>query len=285
MIALQDSMQPTQDHSFEDWKRQCSLPLSGRASYMVEDHDPEGISAKAIQPELGQLGMGRVQSIGIRDKDEIQDHVTFQTAVAMRSIADRVRGKTVWDIGCGTGLLPIFAKRMGAAQALGTDIAECCVGAARENASLNQVECDFRMGDLLDPVRGQKADLIIANLPQKPGDAAHHLPLSQYGGVDGMDLQGPFNSSVHEYLNPGGALLLFMHSLANPKILEILQKRFSLRPIVSKRRYFSSNEFDLDYYRSRHLKRLSFVGSDELTSAPYFACTTILATLKSPTLH
>lgn len=49
----------------------------------------------------------------------------------------------VLDYGCGTGILAIGAKKLGAAEVCGTDIDPQAVEAARDNAIRNDVEAQF----------------------------------------------------------------------------------------------------------------------------------------------
>ena len=69
--------------------------------------------------------------------------------------------KTVLDHGTGTGVLAIFAKRLGAAQVVAVDIDEKSVENSKENAALNGEEVDIRLGDTVP--EGQY-DLILANI-------------------------------------------------------------------------------------------------------------------------
>ena len=57
-------------------------------------------------------------------------------------------GKNVLDHGTGTGVLAIFAKKQGAQYVLANDIDDKSVENAKENAALNNVEIDIRLGDL-----------------------------------------------------------------------------------------------------------------------------------------
>lgn len=88
-------------------------------------------------------------------------------------------GKTVLDHGTGTGVLAIFAKRLGAAQVTAVDIDEKSVENARENAELNGEEIDVLLHHTVPP--GQY-DLILANihrnvlLENMPAYAAHTKP-------------------------------------------------------------------------------------------------------------
>ena len=94
-----------------------------------------------------------------------------------------LQGQRVLDHGTGTGVLAIFAKRRGASEVLAVDIDEKSVENARENAALNSVEIDVRLGSTV-PEEG-RFDLIMANihrnilLANMPSYAAHLNPGGQ----------------------------------------------------------------------------------------------------------
>lgn len=71
-------------------------------------------------------------------------------------------GKNVLDHGTGTGVLAIFAKRLGAASVIAIDIDEKSVINAKENAALNSVDIDVRLGTT--PPEKKQFDLILANI-------------------------------------------------------------------------------------------------------------------------
>lgn len=68
---------------------------------------------------------------------------------------------TILDMGCGTGVLSIMAKKCGAGHVIAVDIDYKSVTNAQENALDNQVEIDIRLGDT--PPSGSY-DLIMANI-------------------------------------------------------------------------------------------------------------------------
>ena len=72
---------------------------------------------------------------------------------------------TVFDIGCGSGILSITAARLGAQKVVSVDIDEVAVDATTNNAKLNNVEdiLDIRRGNLMDVV-SEKADIVVANI-------------------------------------------------------------------------------------------------------------------------
>ncbi len=75
------------------------------------------------------------------------------------------KGMTVYDIGCGSGILALAAAKLGASIALGIDMDGDAVKAAKENVKNNKEEevCKIIQGDLLRNLR-EPADLILANI-------------------------------------------------------------------------------------------------------------------------
>ena len=76
-------------------------------------------------------------------------------------VRSHLSGKNVFDHGTGTGVLAIFAKRLGAASVIAVDIDDKSVANAKENAALNGETIDVRLGD---SVPEGNYDLILANI-------------------------------------------------------------------------------------------------------------------------
>jgi len=72
---------------------------------------------------------------------------------------------TVFDIGCGSGILAITAAKLGAKKVIAVDIDEVAVQATKNNVTLNNMEnkIEIHRGDLMDVVT-EKADIIVANI-------------------------------------------------------------------------------------------------------------------------
>ena len=80
-------------------------------------------------------------------------------------MATDIKGKRVFDHGTGTGVLAIFAKRLGSTYVLADDIDDNSVRNARENALQNGVDIDIRLAPT--DLREMSADgfhLILANI-------------------------------------------------------------------------------------------------------------------------
>ena len=98
----------------------------------------------------------------------------------------RAAGRSVIDVGCGSGILGIAAAITGAKSLYMCDIDPQAVKAARNNAELNGVVCEIEQADLLATSR--RAELILANLT--------------------ADLLIRMAPSVREHLEEGGKLVV-----------------------------------------------------------------------------
>ena len=75
------------------------------------------------------------------------------------------RGATVLDYGCGSGVLAIAALKLGAREAVGTDVDSQAIRASCDNARANVVEATFVLPDAL-AVRA--FDVVVANILANP---------------------------------------------------------------------------------------------------------------------
>lgn len=87
-------------------------------------------------------------------------HETTAMMIEQLTATD-LHGQTVLDHGTGTGVLAIFAKRRGAEKVVAIDIDEKSVANAKENAILNKVDIDVRLGETVPPFT---FNLILANI-------------------------------------------------------------------------------------------------------------------------
>jgi ribosomal protein L11 methyltransferase len=86
------------------------------------------------------------------------------TRLICRALFDTdLKGKTVMDMGCGTGVLGILAAKLGAAKVEGIDIESWATENAIENGTANGVEFHVETGNA-DLLKGRKFDIILANI-------------------------------------------------------------------------------------------------------------------------
>lgn len=99
-----------------------------------------------------------------------------------------LKGATVTDMGTGTGILAIVAKKLGAARVMGIEIDDVACENARENVILNDVEAEIINGDSSSLECLEEADVFLANINRNIIIA----DLDRYAGA----------------LRPGGIMLL-----------------------------------------------------------------------------
>ena len=85
------------------------------------------------------------------------------TQLCMKAIEKNMqKGAKVADIGMGSGILAICAKKFGASYAYGCDNDETVIDVAKENAIKNNAECSFEL-NTADKVN-EKFDFVLANI-------------------------------------------------------------------------------------------------------------------------
>lgn len=77
---------------------------------------------------------------------------------------EEVKGKSVMDMGCGTGVLAILCAKMGAACCEAIDNDTWAAENARENVERNSVSVKVSLGDANDLDVARKYDIFIANI-------------------------------------------------------------------------------------------------------------------------
>lgn len=150
------------DHRVEpladnDWVRLTQsqfdpIPISQRLWIVPTWHTPSDVTAINIVLDPGlAFGTG--------------SHPT--TRLCLRWLDNNLQGgETVLDYGCGSGILAIAARKLGAISAVGVDVDVQAVTASRDNALANQVDAiEFHL-----PNRAPKAryDVVVANILTNP---------------------------------------------------------------------------------------------------------------------
>ena len=145
--------------SDEDWARRSQEHLEpiaiGRiivvptAGTRLAGPVPTSVIRLVIQPSMG-FGTGH--------------HATTRLCLVALQAID-LAGKTVLDVGTGSGILAIAAARLGAASAVGIDVDEDAIRSARDNLRLNPEaeHVTFEVADLA-AISVAQSDVVIANL-------------------------------------------------------------------------------------------------------------------------
>jgi ribosomal protein L11 methyltransferase len=139
----------------EDWARRGQPDLSPVVVGRVAVH----ATLPALPALPAQISLVIPPSMGFGTGH----HATTRLCLAALQSID-LHGKTVLDVGTGSGLLAIAAVKLGAVRAIGTDDDADAIQAAKENIALNHVTTvELVVSDLMnDPLPA--ADVVVANL-------------------------------------------------------------------------------------------------------------------------
>lgn len=135
----------------EEWKKTYTAFPIGEKIWIKpswEEEIPEGKIVIEIEPKTA-FGTGT--------------HET--TSLCMEYVEDEdFSGRTILDIGCGSGILSILASKLGASHIDACDIDEFAIANAKDNARINKVDnLNVFYSDLFSQVNGTY-DLIFANI-------------------------------------------------------------------------------------------------------------------------
>lgn len=95
-------------------------------------------------------------------------HETTRSCLAVMEKLN-LRNKSVFDLGCGSGILGIYAAQKGASRVVGYDIDPLAVENSIENFAINRVSdtCSAHLGGLDDADENEQFDIVIVNIIRK----------------------------------------------------------------------------------------------------------------------
>ena len=133
----------------EEWEKNFQpINVEDKVLIRAEFHESQGLEEEIIiQPKMS-FGTGH--------------HATTYLMIQQMMDMD-FQGKKVLDMGCGTSVLAIYAKKKGASDVLGIDIDEWAVENSRENAERNNTPMRVELGTA-DNLGQEKFDIILANI-------------------------------------------------------------------------------------------------------------------------
>ena len=135
------------------------------------------------------------------------------------SFFEKLKGRKEWDVldlCCGSGAVGIsLAKICSNVKVTATDISAEAVETAEANAEELRVKVRFLTGDMFEPVKGRKFDMIVSNPPYirtnmisiLQEEVKDHEPLNALdGGRDGLDFYRTIVEKAADFLKPEGFL-------------------------------------------------------------------------------
>lgn len=149
------------------------------------------------------------------------------------------RDKKVLDIGTGSGILAIGAKRGGALSVLAVDINPDAVSFVK-NKGIDAIE-----SDLFSNVKG-KFDMIIFNPPYLPEDSreSNDSKIITTGGKEGNEIVLRFLRDADKHLEKFGEILILVSNLTGlGKIEKLIKQKGYKKEVLSSQKLFYEELF------------------------------------------
>ena len=152
-------------------------------------------------------------------------------------------GQSVLEIGTGSGLVSMYASLL-TDDVTATDINYNALELAEKNFKLNNINTiKLEFGDLFEPVKDKKFDVILFNTPYLPTDSEDiindDLNYSFDGGLDGRKVIDRFINEVSNHLNDKGIVQIIQSSLSdNNRTLDMFDRNGFIAEIAESEKFF-----------------------------------------------
>ena len=141
-------------------------------------------------------------------------HDSSSTLLMLQAVKPIINGKTVLEIGGGSGALALMMKLLGACRVTVTDICERSVATMECNALINQIKLDVRQGHLFEPIGRTRFEVVVFNMPLLNAPIHGHAEraLCDPGGL----ILQEFLASLPDHLTGDGAAFFAHSSISAP---------------------------------------------------------------------
>ena len=153
------------------------------------------------------------------------------------------KGQSVLEIGTGSGLVSMYASLL-TDDVTATDINYNALELAEKNFKLNNINTiKLEFGDLFEPVKDKKFDVILFNTPYLPTDSDDiindDLNYAFDGGLDGRKVIDRFINQVSNHLNDKGIVQIIQSSLSdNDRTLDMFDRNGFVAEIAESEKFF-----------------------------------------------
>lgn len=141
----------------------------------------------------------------------------FDTETLAERASEFVDSSTsVLDLCCGSGILGIYLSKHKGAKVTCIDVSEEAVDLTKANADFHGVKIEIKRGNLFEPIKRKKYNIIVSNPPYIPSKDIKNLQievrdyepvLSLDGGNDGLDFYRRIAEEAPKHLKKRGRLM------------------------------------------------------------------------------
>ena len=152
-------------------------------------------------------------------------------------------GESVLEIGTGSGIVAMYASKL-TDKVTATDINFDAITLAESNFRANNIDnIELLFGNLFEPVKNRKFDVILFNTPYLPTEEGEviedNLNYAFDGGLNGRKIIDLFLNEVRNHLNDSGTVKLIQSSLSDNNLtLKKLDELGFIAETAKKEHYF-----------------------------------------------
>ena len=196
-----------------------------------------------LSKQLNSLLNGQItmQDFKINIDDNV--YIPAEDSYLLADNLEIKQGQSVLEIGTGSGIVAMYASRL-TDNITVTDINFDACELARKNFEDNGIEnIEILFGNLFEPVKNRKFDVILFNTPYLPTEEDEVLDdtinYAFDGGLNGRKVIDLFLNEVGNHLNDNGIVQIIQSSLSgNEETLEKLDQLGFVSEIAAKEHFF-----------------------------------------------
>ena len=176
------------------------------------------------------------------EKDDLVYEPSDDTFLLAKNLEIK-EGQSVLEIGTGSGLVSMYASLL-TDDITATDINYNALELAERNFKLNNIDTiKLEFGDLFEPVKNKKFDVLLFNTPYLPTDTDDiiddDLNYAFDGGLDGRNVIDRFLNEAPNHLNDKGIIQMIQSSLSDTeRTLDILDSKGFIAEVAKSERFF-----------------------------------------------
>ena len=156
----------------EDWKfayrRHFKIEQVSERIWTVPEWEEEAFKRGefSVAPDAVKIVLDPGMAFGTGKHETTKACLKFIDRLLKSSSLDNKKTTSLLDMGCGSGILSIAAKKLGCENVRGFDVDQEAVDSSKENAAKNQVEVEFFKYGLGAKVKRDlgTADIVVANI-------------------------------------------------------------------------------------------------------------------------
>jgi release factor glutamine methyltransferase len=152
-----------------------------------------------------------------------------------------LKGKTVLEVGAGSGLISIYAASVGAI-VTAIDISKTAVENVKNNATLNGLKVEAFYSDMYSNVAPQKFDIVIVAPPYYKKHPLKEAEHAWYCGENGEYFSKLF-SGLREYITPTSKVWMILSDDCDIQMIKAIAVKygFAMQTVLERTKYWEIN--------------------------------------------